>query len=107
MNFPHTIIHIGAQVSFEISELTVNESVGMFEVMVAREGESDIDVRVQLEIVGSTAAGWCVIDHECCYFCTVPACMLPLGDMIIILLMGICTYSSSVRVCHLWSADHD
>ena len=40
-----------------MSELTVNESVGMFEVMVAREGESDIDVSVQLEIVGSTAAG--------------------------------------------------
>ena len=52
-------MYVGAQVSFEIPELTVNinESVGMFEVMVVREGESDIDVSVQLEILGSTAAG--------------------------------------------------
>ena len=55
----HILSYIGAQVSFEIPELTVNinESVGMFEVIVVREGESDIDVSVQLEILGSTAAG--------------------------------------------------
>ena len=55
----HIPSYVGAQVSFEIPELTVNinESVGMFEVMVVREGESDIDVSVQLEILGSTAAG--------------------------------------------------
>lgn len=43
--------------SFEFEEFAVIESVGVFDVRIVRQGESDINVTVQLEIFGITASG--------------------------------------------------